>query len=211
MSTLKVAAINNPSASSGGLAFSTGGNVTGAGLDLVVPTSIANSGGSASASGGAITFTGVTSVSLNGVFTSTYDNYRIVFYITAFSAAADYVLARMRVSGSDASTVAYYAPRLNWNGTSTSTDNATATSFVVGYGSSTYPTAPHGQFDLIRPAAAEWTRISSMSSYLTSGGNPFGIAISGSHIVATAYDGITLLPGSGSMSGVIRVYGYKNS
>jgi hypothetical protein len=51
MSELRVASINNPSAGSGGLAISAAGNVTGAGLDLIVTQS----------------FSAVSSVSLDNV------------------------------------------------------------------------------------------------------------------------------------------------
>jgi hypothetical protein len=34
---------------------------------------------------------------------------------------------------------------------------------------------------------------------------------SAAHDVATAYDGFTIFPSSGTIAGTIRVYGYKNS
>jgi len=95
MSTIKTTNIQHPSAvdpaivldSDGDAVYAgvhdfTSATVTGAGgLRLITPTSIANSGGSSSASGGAVTFTGVTSVSLNGCFTSTYANYFVTLKI----------------------------------------------------------------------------------------------------------------------------------
>lgn len=184
---------------------------TAPGLAIVTPTSTSNSGGSVTVTGSQVAFTTVNSVSLNGIFTSTYDNYRVVFFTTAFSAAADYIFARLRTGGTDASGTNYYAPRIYWSGSSTGSDNATASAFVVGYNYTAYPTAAHFEFDLIRPNVAEFTRISSMGSYLTSGGVPFGFALSGAHNVATAYDSITFLPQTGTMSGTVRIYGYRNS
>lgn len=159
----------------------------------------------------ASTFSSTSSVSLNNCFTSTYDNYRFVYNITAFSATTDYILGRLRSSGTDNSSVEYYAPRVLGNGSTVTSDNATANGFVVGVGSSAYPTAPHGEFDLIRPNIAEFTKISSMSSYLSTGGVPSCYSVAGCHVNATAYDGFTLAAASGTFSGTIRVYGYRNS
>jgi hypothetical protein len=85
MSTLKLNYLQHPSSSTTNITLaSTGavavnGAMTGAGLDLITPTSIAYSGGSASVSGGAVTFSAASTVSVNNCFSSTYDNYRIVF------------------------------------------------------------------------------------------------------------------------------------
>jgi len=72
------------------------------GLTQVTPTSIANSGGSSSLSGGAVTFTGVTSISLNGVFTSTYENYFVIATVTASAGTATKV--RLGNAGTDTTT-----------------------------------------------------------------------------------------------------------
>jgi hypothetical protein len=52
---------------------------------------------------GTVTFTGASSVSLNGVFSSTYDNYRIVFTTTTISN----IFMRLRVSNADETTSQY--------------------------------------------------------------------------------------------------------
>jgi hypothetical protein len=52
-----------------------------AGLTQIVPTSVAVGSGSGSVdANGAVTFSAASSISINGCFSSTYDNYRIVFY-----------------------------------------------------------------------------------------------------------------------------------
>ena len=53
------------------------------GMKLVVPSSVAVGSGSGSvATQGTVTFSGASSVSINGCFSSTYDNYRILFFGT---------------------------------------------------------------------------------------------------------------------------------
>ena len=87
MSELRVASINNPSAGSGGLAISAAGNVTGAGLDLIVTQS----------------FSAVSSVSLDNCFSGDYDNYRVLVHVKS-AAASGFIMMRLRSSGTDAST-----------------------------------------------------------------------------------------------------------
>jgi hypothetical protein len=58
----------------------------GDGLVIMTPTSIAHAGTSASINAdGGVDFTAVTSLSLNGVFTSAHDNYLIVIRYVAAS------------------------------------------------------------------------------------------------------------------------------
>ena len=80
--------------------FSAGAVLTAAqmnkiGLWTTVPTSVANG----TISGNAVTFSGVSSVSLNGVFTSDFDAYRIV--ASMYGSAFSYATLRWRASGTD--------------------------------------------------------------------------------------------------------------
>ena len=69
------------------------------GLKLLVPTSVAVGSGTGTANAaGQVTFTGASSVQLNGVFTTTYDNYKIVLNITAIS-STDVLQFRFGTSG----------------------------------------------------------------------------------------------------------------
>jgi hypothetical protein len=79
-----------------------------AGLAKIVPSSVAVGSGTGSASAlGTVTFSAVSSVSLNDVFSSTYNHYRIVSDIQT-SVANPELDFRYRVSGSDNSTSNYY-------------------------------------------------------------------------------------------------------
>jgi hypothetical protein len=74
--------------------------VAAGGLVQIIPTSISNTSGTASISSkGLVTFNGVSSLSLNGVFTSTYKVYKI-FWIGRHSATTGCNM-RLRASGTD--------------------------------------------------------------------------------------------------------------
>ncbi|HSG62767.1 MAG TPA: hypothetical protein VLA24_15180 [Pseudomonadales bacterium] len=214
MSTIKTTNLQHPSAASPNLVLAADGSVSGGaglgGLVLVSPTSIANSGGSASASGGEVTFTGVSSVSLNGVFSSAYENYRIVFNGISSSATATGLNMRFRASGTDASSSLYLwggvyitqgaGPTRNYSGGLAATGEIAAVADYTGDFTA----------DIIQPALA--ANSSWVSSYLGSGTSSavYG-TISGAHTAATSYDGCTIYPNVGTITGKIRVYGYKNS
>lgn len=186
MSTLKVAAINNPSAGSGGLAISTAGLVTGGGLDLIV----------------AQTFTTAATVNVNNCFTSTYDSYLLTFSGTV-TADVQFNL-RMRVSSTDAITN-YQFERLLCSGASASASQLTSQTAGVLAAANTGTTAGFSA-RIISPASA-------VGTVFTGDGTDARGRLdfySGSHTTATAYDGFTLYPNSGTMTGTVRVYGYRN-
>lgn len=206
MSTLKVNAINSTAASSGGLAIDTAGNVTGLGMDLITPTSIAYSGGTASATGGAVSFSGVSSISLNGVFSSTYANYRILIE-QMISSTTPGILARLRASGSDNTTTNYNVQRVLFGSTTvTAGRDASGTYALIGDASTSTGAII---FDLINPALAANTVFQSTATDSTGTGINMRLAVSGFN-ATTSFDGITVYPNSGSLSGLLRVYGYKN-
>jgi hypothetical protein len=189
--------------------YSIAPNATAPGLAIVTPTSIANSGGSASASGGAITFTGVSSISLNGSFTSTYDNYRIIAtnIVMSSGSPAD-VNMRLRVAGTDNATASNY----EWGGAYVgaqasnlfgSNNNQVQSYFSFAYGSSNELLS--SGFDVFSPMLAFKTSYNGQTNGYTMA------TLSGAMTVTTAYDGFTIYPASGTFSGVVRVYGYKNS
>jgi len=70
------------------------------GLNAVAPTSIANTSGSATLTGFTTAFTSVNNVSLNGVFTSSFDTYIINFRVNDYTVSQQLSL-RYRVAGTD--------------------------------------------------------------------------------------------------------------
>ena len=78
------------------------------GLSLITPTSVATTGGSNSISTtGAVSFTSASAISLNDVFSSTYDRYKIIINQTGASVTNGQLQMRLRVAGSDNSATNY--------------------------------------------------------------------------------------------------------
>ena len=95
-----------------------------AGLTLLTPTSIVATGGSATSSissTGTVSFTSASTISLNDVFSTTYDNYRIIFRST--TSTTGQIKLRLRVSGSDNTTSNYSDVTFLVNNTTTRSQN----------------------------------------------------------------------------------------
>ena len=102
------------------------------GLVVMTPTSIASTGTGNSSSIGAngkVTFSSCATLSLNGVFTSSYDNYMVVVRNT--STAVNNMVVRLRVAGADATGSNYTRQTLFVNGTSVIGGRATETSAII--------------------------------------------------------------------------------
>lgn len=174
-------------------------------MTLIIPTSTANSGGSVSTSGGAVTYTGTTSVSLNGVFTSTYANYLIVVSSNTSSADLNCQM-RLRASGTDTSGSSYFWAQVYGDYTNGSVAGGSSNGgaeFLIMQPSST--TKIGQNIYLNSPEKAENTTFSSI------GGNRGTLNSFGGILKnTTQYDGFTILQNTGTQSGVIRVYGLAN-
>lgn len=180
------------------------------GLVVMTPTGsppIIASGTGSSASVGAngkVTFSLCTSLSLNGVFTSSYDNYVISIRHTGSTSAG--IRGRYRASGVDASGTNYTSQYIFADGTSVSALRTTGeTSARMGAidtaqrgGESLFIFGPY----LSQPTAA---RCSSAYAYL----NGSGLDDATTHSLSTSYDGLTLFPTSGTFTGAITVYGFN--
>lgn len=180
----------------------------GVGLVNVVPSSVAQAGGSASANAqGLVTFTGVTSVSLNGVFTSTYSKYKIL--ISNVSGTINAALQfRLRNAGADR-TDSSYAGRGLFATSATSglwTDTGASVSF-----SNLEPSVAWicSDVTIYNPANAGYRTVyNSVSTGLAASSNAW-ISNAGQYGVANANDGFTIYPGSGNMTGTVQVFGYN--
>ena len=175
------------------------------GLAKIIPTSVAVGSGSGSANGnGTVTFSGASSVSLNGVFTSTYDNYQIVIETTASAGA--YLNFRLRLSGTDNSAASYSWGMVN-------TTNGGAAYQLAGSGATSSNVLRPGTarntctFTICNPAIARETIYSGTQSFNDGATVGIASAIGGIHAVSTAYDGFTIIH-SGTITGTVSVYGY---
>lgn len=171
---------------------------------LITPTSIVVAGGTASVGQfGKVSFSAATSLSLNGVFSSTYDNYMIVCRHNVSSGVTTYV--RFRANGIDNSTSSSYVHQsLEANSTTVGAARAAenygaimAGNATQRNGSTTYVFGPN----LAQPTAWRTVQVNDFSSARL-------LDFAGTHNQSTSYDGFTLLPfGGPSISGEIAVYG----
>jgi hypothetical protein len=173
-----------------------------AGLKLIVPSSVAGSGVSVSASG-KVTFTAASSITIEDIFSSTYDNYLIV--ISAFRATGGQatVFGRFRVGGSDATGSDYVRQRLQASSTTVSSDRSTLSNFQI---------IPTNEGDwsgvhlyLYGPYLTQPTAMRTVNVFGISGGAINDAA--STHSLSSSYTSLTFAPSAGSVTGTCTVYG----
>lgn len=160
----------------------------------------------------ASTFSASTAVNVNNCFTSTYDNYRIVVAVDSVS-TTNGVNLRLRASGTDNSSSNYYynGPHIV-SSSSVSVDvyrsSGLATSFVVIHSDNNG--SGNCSLDLFNPARSVRTMIA--STFINQNSTDMRMASpAGLMSVTTSYDGFSLIPTTGNITGNVRVYGYRNS
>lgn len=145
---------------------------------------------------------GASSLSIDDVFSSSYDNYRILVHGKSAGGTATNLEFRLRVSSTDAST--NYANRSYFNGTlSTANTNVAA----VGIGALANDINGLTTIEMFGPniaAQTSWTSLFGNPDYAGFGG--------GRHTTATSYTGLTLFPdlntGTRTFTITVSVYGY---
>lgn len=153
------------------------------------------------------TLTTTSNTEITSAFSSSYRNYRLIFQLTALSAASAIVQLRMgTTAGTDYYSVAWGVDQLG-NGASTLV-NAGAqynildmpNGFNVGAGFS---------IDILGPQVAVRTQIN--GTLTSTDGAGFTAAFVGGVLNnTTAYTSFSLLASTGTLSGVYRLYGYKD-
>jgi hypothetical protein len=158
---------------------------------------------------GGATFSSATSVSVNDVFSSTYDNYLIEWISTTTANVAGRL--RLRVSGSD-NTTSNYTTRYVFNAW-TINNPATTTSFIF----------PEFGGDISNPENVAFMHIWSPYISEKTFGRSTGFNSSNGNFTlnemfyqfnaTTSFTGFTIeqTSGSGNLSGKVRVYGLANS
>lgn len=173
---------------------------------LMNPTSVVN----ATNTNGKITFSAQSSISVNGIFSADFDNYRIVIseFTGSVAGGADLQM-KLRAAGTDNSTNYAFSYLYSTNTTSGRTYNSGQTSLPIGSVAGTYK-ASMLTLDVINPFLAIET---SMHTVGSGWGTTANIVYMGAatHLVSTSYDGFSINPSSGTFTGTIRVYGYRNS
>lgn len=172
-----------------------------AGLKLIVPTSVAGSGVSVSASG-KVTFSGSATINVNGVFSSTYDNYLVVIRHQC-STGNPYLRGRLRASGTDATTN-YVLQYLSADGSTVAGSRST----TPGYGPFGVSSTTQRSGDHVYIYGPNLAQATAWRNNNVSGENSAQIYdIACTHSTASAYDGFTIYTDSGNFTGALCVYG----
>ncbi len=175
------------------------------GMVLMTPTSIASTGtGNSSSIGenGSVTFSSCATLSLNGVFTSSYDNYMMVMRSNT-STTSNYQV-RLRVGGTDNSTASSYTYQYIQASSTTVVAGRTTTNFgYINAGANTRRDGTTVYF--YGPNLAQPTAFRSVTMYDANSAVIFDMA--NTHNQSTAYDGFTLFTDIGTATGLVTVYG----
>jgi hypothetical protein len=159
-----------------------------------------------------VSFTTASAVQVDNVFTSSYDNYKIIFKTTAFSGTNVAVYTQFVDGTTPIGTNTYY------QGLTGITDGSTAalsaginlTALTIAYGSSSGGDITSLALDVITPQKSEKTT-ALISSYNWNGTNTFSYVGGGLFNASTQFEGIRFFTSTGTFSGTVRVYGYRNS
>jgi hypothetical protein len=163
-------------------------------------------------------FSAVSSLSVNGCFTSTYRNYRLVLNAASSGSSVELDF-RFRASGSDDLSSEYVYARANHpiftgGGLQYETSGNVKTSFarlypISGTGANVVQTAI--AYDIFgandNTLYKTITGLGIYSDNITNNAR-FG-PVTAQMAVTTAFDGFTIFPSSGTMSGIVSVYGYR--
>lgn len=139
-------------------------------------------------------FSAVSSVAVDSVFDSTYDNYAV---IVRNDTSTD-CLVRFRSSAADntANNYRYAGPFVS------ATTNTAFSIAIRGKGAAC--------INVQSPALAQYTMYQSIGGYPDEGTAVYDV-MSGGHNSTTQFDGIKVYPSSGTFSGTISIYGYAKA
>ncbi len=177
-----------------------------AGLVLITPTSV--TGGTLD--GATVNIgSGVSSVTVTGAFSSTFDNYKIsVSGITMSASTGSSMHLRMSSGGTTAVTNYQYGlARIDIAAGTIGADSGYNSNVMfVGKGvGDKFGTV----FDVLMPYVSTHTIFPSIGGVEISTG--YSYIGTGQHQTTASYDGFSLLPSTGTLTGgTIRVYGYNN-
>lgn len=161
-------------------------------------------------------FSAVTSVSVDDVFSATYDNYKVFLQIDAHATANAHTLFRFRVSGADDAAASSYAYAL-WSYTSGAISGAAgsagATSIIVYFAATAATTTDLGaDYTIYQPFSSSARSVINGHAFaLRSGVDWTDQVIGGARGIDKSHTGFSIVSGSGNIAGVVRTYGIRNA
>jgi hypothetical protein len=201
MSTLKTTNLQHPSAASPAIVLDADGDATYAGVhDFSAATVTGAPQGLTHIN--TTTFSAVGSLNIDDLFSADYNNYRI--FISAITSGSQSLRLFLRASGTT-DTTNYSTQVLSADSTAVNAVRYSNNPFVM---LTDTVRESDTALDLVRPF------LTNRTSYIANSFNSVGQSVVaflyGQHNVASSYDGITLSPTGGTMTGSIIIYGYSN-
>ena len=182
------------------------------GIYLIKPTTVDKTGAGSTATisaNGSVTFDNCASLSLNGVFSTDYDNYMVVAWQQVNGATYDGVYYRLRSFGTDNTTASSYVYQYLYASSATVQAARNTTTFWYNtVAPATYPAGSVGYF--YGPYLSQPTAQRIISSYDISGPDIWDVV--GTHNQSTSYDGFTMYPSTTTgrpIKGRVAVYGMR--
>jgi hypothetical protein len=150
------------------------------------------------------TFSAASTVSVNNCFSSAYDVYRLVLQFT--TSASTTIAYRHRASGTDSTGNTYYNRIASLGASYATSGGASTIGTFVGDTAAGYQSLVSADFGGVRTSGLK--TVASISH--SPSGTTYFLAASSQNTDSTVFDGITVSPSSGTMTGTLRVYGYRN-
>ena len=147
-------------------------------------------------------FSAVASQSINNVFTSTYENYKVLFSLDITTGTPNLTF-RFRAAGSDNSTAGYFLFGDKTGGAVANIASLSQTSMLLGVaGTSTN----NGILEIFKPQLTA-TKAVRASYYYSNNGENYDL-FCGTNFT-TSSDGFSLIASSSTMTGTLSVFGYN--
>jgi hypothetical protein len=151
------------------------------------------------------TFSSGSSVQINNVFSSLYNDYLIILSNVKTSVAS-FCQLRLSVGGTPATASQYRINQIYWSSATLNGVQQLETGFKLSDSGTTDNASGHSVVTLTNPA-----RTLPTSQHFSLYSNPSATIGVGVHENSTAYDGVTIITGNTFTSGQIRIYGYRNT
>jgi hypothetical protein len=159
------------------------------------------------------TFTTVSSIQIDNVFTSEYDHYFLNFQLTACTGTNASVGLKLVDGTTPTTTSEYYWAQFGIvSATSGTVDNvgSAATSLLAARMSDSAADVTEFSMNILSPNKANRTSFNWMS-FNFNGSISFSYFGSGNFNLATQFEGLQFLASAGTISGNVKIYGYRNS
>ena len=183
-----------------------------AGLIPVIPVTVTATTGTASVTSlGTVTFNGCSAIRLDGVFSTNYKNYRIIYTLNAGTATADINL-KFRTGGSDISLLNYahfYTITRNNGAVSGSVvASAAQAKFSTATTGTAFPTNVSG--DIYSPFESVRQTNMTILGYANDATSSYSYIDAITVQNSNSYDGIALISSAGNISGTVQILGYNS-